>query len=230
VDGKQIIDRVREEGRKVLTEVESKVLLSWAGIPTVDTRAAGTQREALAVSKELGFPVVLKVHSPDILHKTDVGGVRLGIANGSQVVRAYREILASAREKAPLARIEGVSVQRMAPSGVEVILGMSKDPQFGPVIMFGLGGILVELLKDVSFRVVPLTQRDAREMIREVKGYPLLEGYRGQAPADVECLVEMTVSRFAEQNPQVKALDLNPVIATKEGAIAVDARVVLEDE
>jgi acyl-CoA synthetase (NDP forming) len=128
--------------------------------------------------------------------------------------------------------ILGVSVQRMARPGVEVIIGMSKDTQFGPVLMFGLGGILVEILKDVSFRVVPLTRRDAREMIREIKGYPLLEGYRGREPVDVSNLEELLlkVSTFVEQNPGVRELDLNPVFAYSDGAVAVDARIVMEGD
>jgi acyl-CoA synthetase (NDP forming) len=156
----------------------------------------------------------------------------VGLKNASQVSRAYDEIMAAVRQRHPEARIEGVSVQNMARPGIEVIIGMSKDPQFGPVLMFGLGGILVEIIKDVSFRIVPLTPRDAREMIREIKGYPLLEGYRGQEPADISCLEDMLlrVSEFVERNPEIKELDLNPIFAYKDGAVAVDARIVLEEE
>jgi len=134
------------------------------------------------------------------------------------------------RQKCPQAIIQGVSVQPMAPPGVEVIVGMSQDPQFGPVLMFGLGGVLVEVLKDVSFRIVPVTKRDAGEMIREIKGYPILEGYRGQEPASIPALEELIVevSQFVEQNPQIKELDLNPVFAYKDKAIAVDARIIME--
>jgi acyl-CoA synthetase (NDP forming) len=220
----------RREGRRILTEVESKQLISGAGIATMETRLATSQKQAIALSRDLGFPVALKVVSPDIVHKSDIGGVKLGLSNRSQVSRAYREIMSAARRTMPGGRIDGVSVQTMAPAGVEVIIGMSKDAQFGPVVMFGLGGILVELLKDVSFRVVPLSAKDAREMIREVKAYPLLEGYRGSEPVDVSQLEQMilAVSDFAQQNPEVAELDLNPVIATKENAVAVDARIVLE--
>jgi len=135
------------------------------------------------------------------------------------------------KKQYPEAKIEGVSVQKMARPGGEVIIGMSKDAQFGPVLMFGLGGILVEILKDVSFRIVPLVRRDAREMIREIKGYPLLEGYRGQEPVDVANLEEviLKVSDFVEQHPEVAELDLNPIFAYSDGAVAVDARVILED-
>jgi len=226
----QTIGRAKIGERTVLTEVESKELLSQWGIPVIETKLAKTKNEAVSLSKELGFPVVLKVASPDIIHKTDSGGIRLGLANATQVAKAYGEIMASIRQKYPQAAIHGIAVQHMAPSGIEVIVGMSKDPQFGPVLMFGLGGVLVEVLKDVSFRIAPLSKRDAEEMIKEVKGYPLLQGYRGQEPASISALVEliMKVSEFVEQNPEVKELDLNPVFAYKDKAIAVDARIILE--
>jgi len=168
--------------------------------------------------------------SPDIVHKSDSGGVKLGVANATQVGKAYSEIMSVIKQKYPNAAIQGLAIQRMAPPGLEVIVGMSKDVQFGPVLMFGLGGILVEVLKDVSFRIVPLTRRDAAEMIREIKGYPLLEGYRGQEPADISALEELIVkvSQFVDQNPEMKELDLNPIFAYRDRAIAVDARIILE--
>lgn len=215
---------------RLLTEVESKQLLERAGIPVTKTKLARSKKEAISVSKEMGFPVVLKIISPDVVHKSDSGGVRLGLANGAQVGRAYSEIMSSVRQRYPQAAIQGVSVQPMASTGTEVIVGMSKDPQFGPVLMFGLGGVLVEVLKDVSFRIVPVTKRDASEMIREIKGYPLLQGYRGQEAVDVASLegLIVRVSEFIEQNPQIKELDLNPVFAYRDKAVAVDARIVLE--
>jgi acyl-CoA synthetase (NDP forming) len=172
---------------------------------------------------------VVKVVSPDIVHKTDVGGVRLGLKTPEEVSRAFHEVTAAARQHMPQARILGVSVQRQAAPGVEVIVGMSKDPQFGPVIMFGLGGILVELFRDVSFRIVPLEPRDARQMIREIKGLPLLMGYRGQPPADLDALERLIlrVSELVEAYPEIAELDLNPVFARPDGAEAVDARIVL---
>lgn len=216
---------------KSLTEVESKELLKQAGIPVVEAKLARSKKEAISVAKEIGFPVVLKIVSPQVVHKSDSGGVRLGLATATQVGRAYAEITASVRQKHPEAVIQGVSVQKMAPSGVEVIVGMSQDAQFGPVIMFGLGGVLVEVLKDVSFRIVPVSRRDAQEMIREIKGYPILEGYRGQEPANISALEELVfkVSQFAEQNPQIKELDLNPVFAYNDKVVAVDARIILEE-
>ena len=229
---KSILDKAREQKRSLLSEIESKEFLQGAGINVVEARLATSRKQAVAISKEIGFPVVLKIVSSDISHKSDIGGVRLNLANGTQVGKAYQEILTTVKEKQPGAAIEGVSVQKMAPLGVEVIIGMSKDAQFGPVLMFGLGGILVEILKDVSFRIVPLAKRDAHEMIRELKGYPLLEGYRGQEPANVSILEDMLLklSDFIEAHPEIKEMDLNPIFAYKDGAVAVDARVILEEE
>ena len=227
----QIIDKARKEGRSLLTEIEAKELIKQAGVSVIDTKLAASKEEAISISMQFGFPVVLKIASPDIVHKSDAGGVKLGLKTSKQVGKAYDDILGAISQKYPQAMIQGVSVQKMARPGVEVIIGMSKDAQFGPVLMFGLGGILVEVLKDVAFRIVPLTKRDAGEMVREIKGYPLLQGYRGQEPVDVSNLEELLlkVSDFVEQNPAVKELDLNPVFAYSNGAIAVDARVVLEE-
>ncbi len=227
--GREIVDRARSEARSVLTEIEAKELLKQAGISVVDTKLATSKEEVISISEQLGFPIVLKIASPDVVHKSDAGGVKLGLKTPRQVGKAYDDILKAIKKQYPEAKIQGVSVQKMARPGVEVIIGMSKDAQFGPVLMFGLGGILVEILKDVSFRIVPLTKRDAREMIREIKGYPLLEGYRGQEPVDVANLEELVlkVSDFIEQSPEVEELDLNPIFAYSDGAVAVDARVIL---
>ncbi len=226
-----IMDRAKSEARTLLTEVESKELLKQAGISVVDTRLATSRDEAIALSKQLGFPVALKIISPDIVHKNDAGGVKLGLKTAAVVGKAYDEIMSATSQKYPKASVHGVSVQKMAKPGVEVIIGMSKDAQFGPVLMFGLGGVWVEILKDVSFRIAPLTKRDAREMITEIKGYPLLTGYRGQEPVDIARLEDflLKVSDFVELNPEVKELDLNPIFAYKDDAVAVDARVILED-
>jgi acyl-CoA synthetase (NDP forming) len=178
----------------------------------------------------MGYPVVLKIASHEITHKSDAGGVKLGIRTPEEVGKAYDEILASVGRKHPTAAIEGVTVQRAARPGVEVIMGMFKDAQFGQVLMFGLGGIWVEVLKDVSFRIVPLTQKDAASLIREIKGYPLLEGRRGREGADVSILEEalLGLSDFVEKYPEIKELDLNPIFAYPDGYLAVDARVILE--
>jgi acetate---CoA ligase (ADP-forming) subunit beta len=224
-----IIDRARTAGRKILTEVESKQLLEEAGISTARARLATSRDAAVQAARDIGFPVVLKVVSPQISHKNDVGGVTLDLKSPEEVAAAFDEIVAAARGAAPDATVDGVSVQPMARPGIEVIVGVSTDPQFGPVIMFGLGGVLVEVLKDVSFRIIPIAQRDARQMIHEIKGFPLLEGYRGQDPADLAALESLLlrVSEFVEQQPEISELDLNPIFAYKDGALAVDARIVL---
>ena len=222
------LSAARHEGRTSLTEIESKEFIGESGIPVAQARLATSRQAAVSIARELGFPVVLKIVSHEIVHKSDVGGVKLGLENGAQVRHAYDEIMAAA----PRSRILGVSVQPMAPRGIEVILGMTKDPHFGPVLMFGLGGVMVEVLKDVAFRLAPLDRRDARQMVREILGSPILEGYRGQEPADVEALEDalLKLSRFVEAHPEVKELDLNPVFAYRESVLAVDARVVLEAE
>jgi acyl-CoA synthetase (NDP forming) len=227
----KVIDSVRKQGRTVLTEIESKDVIKEAGINTIETNLASSENEATAISDDIGFPVVLKVASPDITHKSDAGGVKVGLKNKDEVIEAYREIMASARQKYPEAKIDGVSVQNMARPGIELIIGMFQDSQFGPVIMFGLGGIFVEVLKDVSFRVIPIVRRDAAEMIREIKGYSLLQGYRGQEPAHLPSLEDilLKVSALIEKTPGIKEIDLNPVFAYKDGALAVDARIALED-
>jgi acyl-CoA synthetase (NDP forming) len=226
----EIIETARREKRTLLSEIESKQVLKAAKIPVVETRLATSKKEAVEIAAKMGFPIVMKIVSPDISHKSDVGGVKLGIQNATQAGKAYSEILASVKKHDRKAKVVGVSVQKMARQGLEIIIGMTKDAQFGPVIMFGLGGILVEVLKDVSFRIVPLEKRDAAEMITEIKGFPVLKGYRGQEPANIPFLEDMIVkvSDFVEKNPDIKELDLNPVFAYKDGAMAVDARIILE--
>ena len=227
-----IIDQVRKEGRSMLTEFESKRILKQMGISVVETKLAKTQKEAVSLSRKMGFPVVFKIASPDVIHKSDSGGVKLSLNNAAEVKKAYDEILKKVKRQYPKAAVHGVSVQKMVRPGTEVIIGTSQDPQFGPVIMFGLGGIFVELLKDVSFRVIPVKRKDAQEMIEEIKGYPLLQGYRGKEPASLTALVEiiLKISKFVEQNSQIKELELNPVFVYRNKAIAVDARIILEKD
>ena len=226
-----IIERARKQNRTVLTEIESKELIGQAGINVNDTRLAESPSEASSISRELGFPAVLKIASPDIVHKSDSGGIRMGPLTPEQVAQAFDEIMAVVRHKYPDADIHGVSVQKMVVPGIEVIIGMSKDAQFGPVLMFGLGGVFVEIMEDVSLRVIPVTRRDVEEMIKEIKGYKILKGYRNLPAVDESGLADMllAVADFVTQNPEIKELDLNPVIANGDGAVAVDARIVLED-
>lgn len=223
-----IIEQARAAGRTLLSEVEAKAMLAQHGVPVTDTRLAASVDDAVALADQLGYPVALKVVADDITHKTDVGGVELGIADADQLRAAAQRIHDAVAAAAPGAAA-GLSVQPMAAPGTEVILGITQDQQFGPVLMFGLGGVFVEVLKDVAFRVVPLEPRDAAEMIREIQGFAVLEGFRGAEPADLSAIEAMLLqlSAFAQAHPDVAELDLNPVFARPDGAIAVDARIVL---
>ncbi|MEX2236314.1 MAG: acetate--CoA ligase family protein [Dehalococcoidia bacterium] len=227
----EVIAQARSQGRVLLNEVESKRLLEEFGIETSGAQLATSAEEAVRIAGELGYPIALKILSQDIAHKSDIGGVRLGLGSEADVKAAFHDIMEAVQQRQPEARVDGASVQRMAEPGVEVIVGMSRDPQFGPVLMFGLGGVFVELLKDVSFRLPPLEPRDAREMIGELKTAALLDGYRGTQPASREKLEQLLlhVSRFVEAHPEVVELDLNPVFAYPDGAVAVDARIILAE-
>jgi len=227
----ETVSRARAEGRSLLNEVEAKQLLQEAGVPVQPTTLARSREEAQEQAESAGYPVVLKIVSPEIIHKSDVGGVKLKLEDRDAVGAAYDDIMRACKAAQPNANIVGVAVQRMADQGTEVIVGMTTDPQFGPVMMFGLGGIMVEVLKDVAFRLVPLSDRDAGQMIDEIKGRPILEGVRGQPAADIEALKSaiLKVSEFVAQHPEVRELDLNPMFAYPDGAVAVDARIVLSE-
>ncbi len=225
------IQDARGTGRALLTEVEAKAILAEAGVPVARTRLAKTREEAVSLAQTLGFPVVLKIVSPHIVHKSDIGGVKLNLASAQEVEAAFDAIIAATRKAEPQAAIDGVSVQPMAKPGVEVIIGATTDPQFGPTLMFGLGGVHVEVLKDVAFRLAPLAPRDAQEMLQEIKGLPLLQGHRGQAPVSLDALGKtlIQVSLLLETHPDIKELDLNPIFAYADGCLAVDARIVLKE-
>jgi len=199
-------------------------------IPVTTFKLAKNEKEAAKFAEQIGFPVVLKIVSPEIIHKSDAGGVMINLKNAVEVQDAYRKILENAKKYNAAARINGVLVQEMAPQSTEVIVGAIKDPQFGQTLMFGLGGIFVELLKDVTFRVAPITRQDAEEMITEVKAYPLLKGYRNTPPTDINAIVTVLVntSKLIMDYPEIKELDLNPVMAYEKGAKTVDARIILE--
>lgn len=226
----RIFEEARKEGRSYLLEPEAKMICMEYGIPVTRFRVAKTRGEALRFAEEIGYPVVLKIVSPDVIHKFDVGGVILNLKSAKDVQDAYDKILSNIKKHRPDARIVGVFVQEMAPPSTEVIVGATKDPQFGPALMFGLGGIFVEVLKDVTFRIAPITELDAREMITEVKAYPILRGYRGQPPADIDAIVQilLNTSRLVMDHPEIKELDLNPIMVYERGAKTVDARIILE--
>ncbi len=197
-------------------------------IPVVKKRFAKSKESAIKAAKTLGFPVVMIVSSPDILHKTDVGGVATGIRDEIAAGAAFDAILSRVKDKSPRAKLEGVVVEQQL-SGREVIVGAKCDDQFGPVVMFGLGGIFVEVFKDVSFRVAPIERRDAKEMISELKSYPLLSGARGGKPINFKALEDLllSVSKMIWKRMDIIELDLNPVFVNEKGAIAADARMVL---
>ncbi|MFB6470302.1 MAG: acetate--CoA ligase family protein [Vulcanisaeta sp. AZ3] len=226
-----IITKALEEGRYKLLEHESFELLRQYNIPTPDFALVQDVNEALKVVKDIGYPVVLKVVSPDIIHKSDVGGVILNINSDDELRDACNKIRANIKEKAPYARISGFLIQRMVPVGLEVIIGATRDPIFGHVVAFGLGGVMVEVLRDVSFRIVPVTEEDARAMIREIKGYTLFDGYRNMPARDEESVVYV-ITKFSEllsDNPNIAEADLNPVIVLErgKGAYAADARFII---
>ena len=227
----QILSKAREEKRKVLTEIEAKQILGEVGITCTATVLATSKEKAVSVSEELGYPVVLKVSSVDISHKSDAGGVKVNLKSKAEVETAYDAIMKSCRVYAPGADIEGVSVQPMARPGTEIIMGMIKDNSFGPVVMFGLGGVLVEVLKDVAFRIVPIEKSDAVDMMEEIQGKKLLAGYRGKEPADTARLQQMLVqlSDFVNATPGIEEIDMNPVFAYRDGAMVVDARIILSE-
>lgn len=224
------IEGARESERVYLPEPEAKALCIEYGIPVPRFSVTRTPEEALRFAEEIGYPVVLKVVSPQVIHKSDVGGVITKIGDSKQVKNAYERILTSVRKNKPDAEIRGVLVEEMAPATTEVIVGATRNPQFGPVLMFGLGGILVEILKDVSFRVAPINSSDALEMITELKAYPVLKGYRNQPPADINALIEilLNVSKLVVERPEIWDIDLNPVLVYEKGAKAVDARISLQ--
>ena len=226
----KIFNQAKEENRKALLEPEAKTICMEYGIPVTKFKVALNENEAAKYSDEIGYPVVLKIVSPDIIHKSDAGGVMVNLKNPAEVAAAYKKILENVKKYKADAKIVGILVQEMAPPSTEVIVGAIKDPQFGQTIMFGLGGIFVEVLKDVNFRIAPLTNDDAREMITELKAYPLLKGFRNTPPADIDALIGIltAISRLVMENPEIKELDLNPVLAYQTGAKTVDARIILE--
>jgi acetyltransferase len=221
-------------GRRALGEEEARGILEAYGFSFPRHAFAGTSDAAVEAYRSLGAgQVVMKIVSPQVLHKTDVGGVRLGLSSEEEVARAFMEITSSVRRLAPSAWIAGVSVQEMVTGGRELIVGMSRDPQFGPLLMFGLGGIYVEVLKDVSFRVAPVSRRDAEEMVREIRAWPLLAAYRGSEPADEGAIVEalIRVSRLACDFPEIQELDINPllVLSKGKGIRAIDCRMTIAE-
>ena len=228
---RRIIEKVREERRKVLLEVEAKELIRAYGIPTPLTVLVKTEDEAVEAANKIGYPVVLKVSSPQILHKTDIGGVVLNINSDREVREAFRTILNRARKYVPRAVLYGITVQKMVPRGREVIIGVSKDPTFGYLIMFGSGGIYANLFRDVSFRLTPVTLGEVKEMLRETKAYAILKGIRGEPPADISSVINviLRVNQLIQDIPEIVEMDINPLFVYEEGegCLALDVKIVI---
>ncbi len=227
---KEIIATARKENRTFLLEPESKQLMKEIGIITTDFQVAKNSKEAIKVASEIGFPVVMKILSPQIIHKTDAGGVKLNINSEKETAVAFKEILASAKKYDSKAEIRGVLIEKMVKPSTEIIVGVTRDPTFGPAIMFGLGGIFVELLKDVSFRIAPIKVEDAREMIHEIKALPMLQGFRGGPNVKLELIVDvlMKISKLSiDYMDDILEIDLNPIFAYEDKILTVDARIIL---
>jgi len=229
---KAVFYDVLRDHRLVLLGSEAALVAEAYGIPAAPTVLATTADEAVREANRMGYPVVLKVASPNILHKTDVGGVKVGLGTPEDVRKAFADIVESVGRLLPDAVVHGVEVQKMMPKGVELIIGMTRDVQFGPLIAVGLGGIYVNLLKDVSFRLVDgLTRRDIERMLTETKAYALLRGYRGEKPADIGALVDVVerTARLALDFPEINEIDINPVFAYERGVCALDVKMTISD-
>jgi acetyl-CoA synthetase (ADP-forming) len=229
-EAKKLVINALNAGRQALREPEAKALVSAWSIQVPKSVLIEGLEDVAIKSKEITPPFVLKVVSQDILHKREFGGVITGIKDSEDASIALRELKKNVAEKAPKARIEGFLLEETVPTGIELIIGGLRDPQFGPAVMFGTGGIAVELVKDVSFRLAPLNREEVFEMMREVKSYPLLTGFRGSKPVDMEKLAStvMKLSAVLLEMEEIKEIEINPLLVHEEGAVAVDARVVLQ--
>jgi len=224
----EVLKKKIESSQMVLTEFESKELLEEIGIVVPDQSLTSSKEETLSAAEKIGFPVVLKLMAEDVIHKSDTGAVKLNLKTKEEVEEAYDDLM-----KIPAQAEKKISVQNMAEEPItELIIGMTTDPQFGPALMFGIGGILVELLEDVSFRIAPITEYDANEMIKEIKGFPILDGYRGKPKADLEAIVKtlLKISDLVVKHEEINEMDLNPVFIYEKGLICVDARIILKNK
>ncbi len=229
----EIIATARKENRLFLLEPESKALIKEIGITTTDFHVAANAEEAKKVAKKIGFPIVMKILSPQIIHKTDAGGVKLNIQSENEAEEAFNEIVANAKQYKKDADIRGVLIEKMVKSSTEIIVGVTRDPTFGPAIMFGLGGIFVELLKDVSFRIAPITEKDAKQMIHEIKALPMLQGFRGGPNVELTQIIEVLIkiSKLSiDFIDDILEIDLNPIFAYDDHLLTVDARVILTEK
>ncbi len=224
-----LLGRAGEEASGILNE-EALDILKACGIPVLPYRRASSPEEAVRAARELGYPVAVKISSPHITHKTDVGGVKLGLTDDRSVEEAFHHVVNAALACKPEAKVSGVIVQPYRPGGAEVLLGCRQDPVFGPVVVFGLGGIYAELFQDVSFGIAPLSREEALAMLKETKAYRLLQGFRGQPPANMEALLDclLRLGWLADRWPQIKEMDINPLLVSATGVVAVDARMIVQ--
>lgn len=231
---RQVFDRVRADGRLTLGDAESRDIMEAYGLRIPKSILARNVDEAISAAESIGYPVVMKIASPDILHKSDIGGVRLNVRDAEQVRDLFDLIIYRAQRYMPTAEIWGISVQEMVPRGKETIIGVNRDPQFGPLLMFGLGGIYVEVLKDVTFRIAPISRLEAQEMISEIRTYNLLRGVRGEKPSDLDAIADtlLRISQLVTDFPEIVEMDINPLMVHEEGqgAMSVDMRFVLKEK
>jgi acetyltransferase len=229
---RQVIDKVLDDGRVSIGDAEAREILQAYGLQIPASKLASNAEQAVQIATELGYPVVLKVASPDILHKTDVGGVKVGLQDAEAVRDAFDLITYRSQRYLPEARLWGCLVQKMVPQGLEILIGMNRDPQFGPLVTFGLGGIYVETLKDVAFRIAPFSRQEAEDMIKEIKAHALLDGVRGESPADKHALLEaiLRIGQMVQDFPEIAELDINPFMLYRDGqgGIAIDMRLILD--
>ncbi len=230
MEPKEIFAKLKLEKRNNLTEAEAREVLIHYGIPVAKAELVRSFEDALRFGERIGYPLVLKAISPQIIHKTEAGGVILNVRNDKELRLAYHQLLRNVKSKRPDAVLDGILVQQMLSGGYEVIVGGKYDQTFGQVLAFGFGGIFVEVYDDISFRIVPISKSDAVDMIEEVKAVKILKGYRGKKPADIPALVDimMKTSKMLQENPEIRELDINPVFAMNQGAVATDARIIIE--
>ncbi len=227
---KEIFAKLKFENRNNLTEAEAREVLIHYGIPVAKAEMIRSYEDASKAGERVGYPLVLKAISPQIIHKTEAGAVILNVRNDKELKLAYSQLLRNVKTKRPDASLDGILVQQMLTGGYEVIVGGKYDQTFGQVLLFGFGGIFVEVYDDVSFRIVPISKEDAREMMEEIKAVKILKGYRGRKPANMDALVDVLLktSKMLQENPEIKELDINPVFATSQNAVATDARIIIE--
>lgn len=229
VEIKKLLEEIKDQGREVLTYEESRKIINLAGLPLNKMALATNAEESIEKAREVGYPIALKIISEDVIHKSDAGGVKIGIKSDEELKKSYEDMMISIKKHYPTAKINGVSIEEMV-KGTEVLIGSMTDTQFGKMIALGIGGIFTEIYKDVTFRLIPITKEDVKEMMNEIKGKKIFEGFRGLPQVKKEDLTNLMlkISKLVEENPIIKEMDLNPVVATEKGLITIDARIILE--